>query len=91
MSCRVMGKQIEHAVIADIEQDLRQAGFTALHGLYLPTAKNKPVAGLYQDLGYELVSQLPDGGCEYRIRMEAQPKRTFQGKMLHRYDTEWKH
>ena len=91
MSCRVMGKQIEHAVIADIEQDLRQAGFTELHGLYLPTAKNKPVAGLYQDLGYELVSQLPDGGCEYRIRMEAQPRRTFQGKMLHRYDTEWKH
>lgn len=91
MSCRVMGKQIEHAVIADIEQDLRQAGFTELHGLYLPTAKNKPVAGLYQDLGYELVSQLADGGCEYRIRMEAQPRRTFQGKMLHRYDTEWKH
>ncbi len=87
MSCRVMGKQIENAVIADIEQDLRKAGYKELHGLYLPTARNKPVADLYKDLDYEMVVQLPDGGGEYRMLIETQTSRDFQGEMYYQYLT----
>lgn len=91
MSCRVMGKQIENAVIADIEQDLREAGFAELHGRYLPTARNKPVADLYRDLDYELVEELSDGGGEYRMLLENhRAQRTFQAKLVCQYYTQLK-
>ncbi len=53
MSCRVMGKNIEYAIMEDVESDLRESGYTFLTGAYLPTAKNQPVAELYDRLGYE--------------------------------------
>lgn len=77
MSCRVMGKNIEYAVIEDIEKEMQQAGYESLKGIYLPTAKNKPVAQLYEQLGYEEVKQLPEGGTEYRIQLAQAPKRSF--------------
>lgn len=61
MSCRVMGKNIEHGVVGHIERCLQREGYRQLRGLYIPTAKNKPVADLYSRLGYE---QLQDAECE---------------------------
>ncbi len=58
MSCRVMGKNIEDAIVEDVEQELRRQGYDSLRGSYLPTAKNKPVEKLYDRLGYV---RLPDG------------------------------
>lgn len=52
MSCRVMGKNIEYALIEDIERDLRESGYERLRGIFIPTAKNMPVADLYDRLGY---------------------------------------
>lgn len=52
MSCRVMGKNIEYAIMEDVEADLRESGYAFLRGMYLPTAKNQPVAELYDRLGY---------------------------------------
>ena len=46
MSCRVMGRNIENAVIDRIEQQMREEGYTVLRGRYVPTAKNKPVETL---------------------------------------------
>ena len=53
MSCRVMGKNIEHGIVRHVEQCLQKEGFEQLRGIYIPTAKNKPVADLYLQLGYE--------------------------------------
>ena len=53
MSCRVMGKNIEYAIMEDVEADLRESGYVFLRGIYLPTAKNQPVAELYDRLGYQ--------------------------------------
>lgn len=77
MSCRVMGKQIEHALIEDIERDLRGRGYKRLKGVYLPTAKNAPVEKLYPQLGYAKTSDLPEGGAEYEIDLENIPKRMY--------------
>ena len=46
MSCRVMGRNIENAVIDRIEQQMQEEGYTVLRGRYVPTAKNKPVETL---------------------------------------------
>lgn len=77
MSCRVMGRNIEYAVIDDIENSLRKAGYTLLRGRYLPTAKNKPVGKLYEQLGYRKVADLPEGGAEYEISLQNAPKRYY--------------
>lgn len=77
MSCRVMGKNIEYAIMDDVEQDLRALGVKTLRGKYLPTAKNKPVAGLYEQLGYEKTGDLPEGGAEYELELAKAPKRVY--------------
>ncbi len=61
MSCRVMGKNIEHGIVSHVEQCLQKEGFEQLRGVYIPTAKNKPVADLYIQLGFK---QLQDVECE---------------------------
>ena len=61
MSCRVMGKHIEYQIIEQIEQDLAKEGIQGLQGIYIPTAKNKPVEHLYERAGYELVEEKEDG------------------------------
>lgn len=75
MSCRVMGKQVEDALLAHMERDLLAAGYERLRGRYVPTAKNKPVEGLYDRLGYELVSRGSGGEKEYGIRLRERPAR----------------
>lgn len=77
MSCRVMGKQIEHALVENIERDLRERGFQYLRGVYLPTPKNAPVENLYLQLGYKKIADLPDGGAEYEIQLENIPQRVY--------------
>ncbi len=52
-----MGKNIEYALAEDIERDLRERGYQSLRGLYIPTAKNKPVEGLYESLGYRRIHE----------------------------------
>lgn len=81
MSCRVMGKNIEYALVEDIEKDLQKNGFKRLQGVFLPTAKNGPVEGLYRQLGYEKISDLPQGGAEYEIVLDNTPKRMYYVEM----------
>lgn len=57
MSCRVMGRNIEYAIITDVEKDLQAKGFSCLRGVYVPTAKNKPVEKLYEQLGYQKLNK----------------------------------
>ncbi len=52
MSCRVMERHVEDAAIAWVEQQLRSEGVVSARAHYIPTAKNKPVEGLWPRLGY---------------------------------------
>lgn len=81
MSCRVMGKNIEYALIEDIERELHGAGYSKLHGIYLPTPRNAPVAELYERLGYTKIAKMPQGGAEYEIFLEKTPKRLYYVEM----------
>lgn len=67
MSCRVMGRNIENAIVEDFENAARKRGFDTLYAKYIPTAKNKPVADLYDKLGYEILKKDADGSVEYKI------------------------
>ena len=82
MSCRVMGKNIEYAIVEDIENQLLEAGYTRLAGQYLPTAKNKPVEMLYENLGYEIVEQTEDGSKKYEIDLARRPRRVYYASVV---------
>ena len=77
MSCRVMGRNIENAVIDRIEQQMREEGYTVLGGRYVPTAKNKPVETMYDRLGYRKTDSTPEGGTCYEIVLTERPERAY--------------
>lgn len=81
MSCRVMGRNIEYAVVEEIEADLRESGYQYLRGRYVPTAKNEPVAGLYERLGYERLDLAGGDGIVYEIGLACTPKRMYYVRM----------
>lgn len=54
MSCRVIGRSAETALLTKIAADAKQAGAKRLRGEYLPTKKNAPAADLYNRHGFTL-------------------------------------
>lgn len=52
MSCRVLGRSIEQAVLSGLVEAIRARGGQRLVGRYLPTAKNGLVADHYGKLGF---------------------------------------
>jgi FkbH-like protein len=52
MSCRVLGRKAEEAILADIAARARALGARRLVGEYVPTAKNALVRDLYPRLGF---------------------------------------
>ena len=76
MSCRIMGKQIENFILDRIETDLAAAGHTRLEALYRPTAKNAPVAHLYESLGYTPAGTRDDARC-YTLTLRDKPPRPY--------------
>lgn len=76
MSCRVMGKNIENAILDDVESYFMEKGYTSVIGEYIPSKKNQPVAELYPKLGYvEYASQ--EDTQQYRLIFDQRPKRAF--------------
>jgi len=53
MSCRVIGRSVETALLATIAAEARAQGARVLQGWFLPTKKNAPAAGFYRDHGFE--------------------------------------
>ncbi|SDS24067.1 D-glyceryl-ACP synthase [Halopseudomonas xinjiangensis] len=53
MSCRVLGRQVETAVLDALVQLARSKGYETLIGVYRPTARNGMVAEHYPKLGFE--------------------------------------
>ena len=51
MSCRVLGRCVEQAVLAEILFRARAAGITTLEGVYVPTDRNEMVREHYGKAG----------------------------------------
>lgn len=70
MSCRVLGRRAEEAILADVIARARDRGFCKLVGEYLPTAKNELVRQLYPKLGFTEVASRPEGAT-YRLDIDS--------------------
>ncbi len=66
MSCRVIGRTVEHFLWANVVQRARGLGYTSVEAEFLPTAKNAQVASLFDSFGLARKSEGPEG-----VRYEA--------------------
>jgi FkbH-like protein len=57
MSCRVLGRKVEHMVLREILGHARAAGIHTLTGAYIPTERNKLVVDHYKKLGFTQTSE----------------------------------
>ena len=56
MSCRVLGREVEHAVLNQIAAEARARGIRRLIGVYRPTERNGMVREHYAKLGFVCVA-----------------------------------
>ena len=70
MSCRVLGRRVEEAVLAHVARAARAAGARALVGRYIPTEKNRMVADHYGKLGFALVESSAEKGSVWRLDLD---------------------
>lgn len=57
LSCRVIGRTVETALLARLEALARESGCRLLLGWFKPTKKNKPCASFYSDHGFRAARQ----------------------------------
>jgi len=63
LSCRVIGRGVESALLWYLAQQAQRDGASHLVGEFIPTAKNKPCADFYSGHGFRRL-QAPPGGSD---------------------------
>jgi FkbH-like protein len=61
MSCRVISRTVETAMLAYLAESCRARGLACLRGWFLPTPKNTPAAEFYRKHGFELCTTTDAG------------------------------
>jgi FkbH-like protein len=61
MSCRVLGRHVEEAMLAKVVTEAKARNIRRLIGRYIPTAKNAMVSEHYAKLGFALVEESEAG------------------------------
>lgn len=69
LSCRVIGRTIENAMLARIANDAAAIGARRLKGWFLATRKNEPASGFYPGNGFTLV-QGGDGATLWELDLD---------------------
>lgn len=70
MSCRVLKRGVEALIINHLAQVASSAGLGILGGLYSTSPKNKIVANLYDELGFEKLSE-SNGNKRYLLELSS--------------------
>ncbi len=82
MSCRVLGRGVEQALLGELLVQARAQGIDALHGCYRPTERNGIVAEHYAKLGFTPLDAGSDGASywvlETHVESHQQPPIAIQ-------------
>jgi len=70
MSCRVLGRKVEHMVLREILEHARTAGIGKLRGIYKPTERNQLVVDHYARLGFSKVGEDGTGITRWELLVE---------------------
>ena len=83
MSCRVLKRDMETAMLDSLVEHARQAGIRRILGYYRRTPKNAMVEDHYGTLGFECLSRSEDGSeSVWRLLTDAYAPRTKHIRML---------
>ena len=74
MSCRVLGRKIEEAMLAALVEQGRGRGVTTITACYIPTTKNGMVRELFDKLGFFLMDEAAGGVRRYRLDLADMPQ-----------------
>jgi FkbH-like protein len=69
MSCRVLGRRVEEAVLAEVAAGARAAGARRLLGRYVPTPRNELVREHYRKLGFVQAAEAADGSTVWTLEL----------------------
>ena len=61
LSCRVIGRTVETALLSYLADRARERGAKNLEGWFIPTKKNAPAKNFYRDHGFQLLSETEAG------------------------------
>jgi FkbH-like protein len=75
LSCRVIGRTVETALLAHLAKDAQARGARLLQGWFLPTRKNAPAREFYPEHGFEAAEQ-KDDGVLWRLDLAKREPRT---------------
>jgi FkbH-like protein len=67
MSCRVLGRKVEHMVLREVLEHARAAGVHKLTGTHRPTDRNKLVVDHYAKLGFKKVVEEESGLTRWEL------------------------
>ncbi|WP_246153639.1 HAD-IIIC family phosphatase [Terriglobus albidus] len=82
MSCRVLKRDMEQAMLDELVRHAQAIGITALRGTYIPTKKNGMVADHYDKLGFNPVSETEDGVKTYLFDLHEYAPRNTHIRLL---------
>lgn len=78
MSCRVLKRGMEYAMINRLVEEAKRAGISAIYGYYYPTKKNAMVKELYGDFGFAKISEDDGGNTVWKLETAGySPKKIF--------------
>lgn len=69
MSCRVLKRDMEYAMMDTLVQQCQKYGIRKLHGFYYPTEKNNMVRNFYESQGFQKVCANADGSSEWEFEI----------------------
>lgn len=82
LSCRVLGRGVEQALLWKIFQYAREKGINELSATFIRTKKNKPAEGFYAESGFEKIFEEADT-TKYLLDLnKTQPKQPKYIKMV---------
>ncbi len=71
MSCRVLKREMELAMMDELAEACLAKGVTEIRGYYYPTVKNKMVKELFGLLGFDKISEDADGNAVWSMKLDA--------------------
>ena len=75
MSCRVLKRDMEYAMLDALVESALSAGVKELVGYYYPTKKNHMVADLYEKFGFTKLSEDDEGNTIWQLALTGYSKR----------------
>jgi FkbH-like protein len=82
MSCRVLGRKVEHMVLGEILRHARAAGIRKLCGTYRPSDRNKLVVDHYARLCFAKVEEDSSGLTRWELLVEGAEPETVPMKVM---------